>query len=97
MHIFFLFPFLILCHFHDHGYFRSHCPPSPAETSDLMRLKCNMQFAGAASHRTDGYDGTCDIPGPIRELSTSRRGKGGGKKKLRERRGMKWKESREGV
>lgn len=87
MHIFFLFPFLILCHFHSHGYFRSHCPPSSAETSDLMRLKCNMQFAGVASHRTDGYDGTSDIPGPIRELSTSRRGKGGGKKKLRERRG----------
>lgn len=97
MHIFFLFPFLILCHFHSHGYFRSHCPPSSAETSDLMRLKCNMQFAGVDSHRTDGYDGTCDIPGPIRELSPSWRGKGGGKKKLRERRGMKWKESREGV
>lgn len=61
-----------------------------------MWLKCNMQFVSVASHRTDGYDGTCDIPGPIRELSTSRWGKGGGKKKV-ERRGMKWKESREGV
>lgn len=60
--------------------FSSLCPLSPVETSDLMRLKCNMQFASTASYCTDGYDGTCDIPGPLRELSTSRQRIGGGRK-----------------